>query len=199
MLKDTLLYLERARCYGVVFRIKQYETYMKHDPSTVQGQKFHDLLENDPTLKMAQFPRADYSNERKAIEEYLSNPRFKPIWERYNNARKNKQKGEWYFLCSKARNVRELAKEIGREAEYAMMYQHLSELVHGTDVITGALRYESEKGPSIHQIRGPVTKINMVASYTTISRSHNLMLRTFFADDPAFITLYVQWLLTFRP
>ena len=128
MLKDNLLHLEQARCYWVCFRIKQYETYMKHDPSTAQGQKFHDLLDSDSALKMAQFPRSDHSKERKALEEYLSNPRFKPIWERYNNAKKNKQKREWYSLCSKARNIRELAKEIGREAEYSMMYQDLSEL-----------------------------------------------------------------------
>jgi hypothetical protein len=175
---------------------------MKHDPSTAQGQKFHDLLDSDPALKMAQFPRADHSKERNALEQDLSTPQFTPIWERYKSAKKNKQKGEWYSLCSKARNVRELAKEIGREAEYAMMYQDFSELVHGTDVITGALRYEPEKGPSVHQIRGPVTKINnMVASYTTICllRSHNLMLRTFFVDDSTFITSYVQWFLTYHP
>lgn len=200
MLKDSTLQLERARCYWVSLRIKKYEAYVKYDPSTEPGKAFHHLLDSDQSLKTARFPREDRSKERKSLEQYFSDPRYKPIWDRYQNAKKGKKPREWYSLCSKAGCLRELAREIGREVEYALMYQQLSEFVHGTDVVTETLRHEPEEGTSIHQIRGPVTKINMVVMYalTCLLRSHNLILRAFFAKDAAFIKSYVDWYVTYQ-
>jgi len=94
-----------------------------------------------------------------------------------------------------------LAKLIGREAEYALLYDRLSEVVHGTDVVTDTLMHEEGRRMSMHQIRGPVTKTQLVAVYTTtyLLKCNLMIVKTYFRDDETTCRSYGEWYRTYQP
>jgi hypothetical protein len=201
LLENNTLQEERSRCYWVSIQIRRLELFKKYHPSTDAGKAFHRLLDNDPVFSKASFPRRDHTEDRIAIEKYLSDPRYKSIWDRYKTAKTNKKPRHWYSLCSKADTIRSLATLVGREAHYALVYDQLSELVHGTDVVSDILRHEEGRRMSMHQIRGPVTKTQLVAVYTTtyLLKCNLMVLKTYFRDDEVTRRSYGEWYRTYQP
>jgi hypothetical protein len=149
---------------------------VRYDPATKEGSELHAILDSDPKLKNSEFSRQDLSRERKIVEAMLNGEKLKPYWEKYNQA-KSKPK-DWYGLCSPSNDLRSLAKEIGREAEYLLLYKMLSEVAHASDVMSGIVLISETKELSIHQLRGPVERVkelvSLVANYLVWSHHHLL-------------------------
>jgi hypothetical protein len=161
---------DRAACYEAFRSIKRLKNLTE----------LHTLLDQDPTLRHTVSPRQDLSEERKREEERLEGKRFNPYWTRYKKA--NPKPTNWYGLCSAATNLRQLAGNVGWEAEYVFLYNMISEGAHATDDVMANMTVPSEGlDLSIHQLRGPVEKIKELVGLSAnfLIRSHNHLLLTY--------------------
>ena len=191
---------DRARCYWAGFRIRQLGSFSKSDPSTDVGKQFHNLLGADPILKKIKFPKPDHSRERDSLKTLLSRPDYKTIWDKYLEAKRNKRPTHWYGLCSDAKSLRDLARLISKEAHYALFYQQLSDITHGSDVFSDVLSTSKQEGVKIHQLRGPESKLKVVANLTAnyLLLSHHLLIDTYFKGEKEVTDTYRTWYLDYR-
>lgn len=134
ILEKNTFHEDRASCYQAFRWIEKYRNYTRYDPGTKEGADLHRILDADERLNEAIFPRKDLSNERQAIEQVLNSTIYKPFWDKYKAAKPRPK--HWYSLCSKAPEIRSLARLIGREAEYVVLYKQLSECAHASDVLS---------------------------------------------------------------
>lgn len=179
ILEENIFHEDRASCYQAFYQIERFNNFTRYDPGTKEGTELHRILDADKKLNEAVFPRKDLSNERKAVEKVLNSIRYKPHWDKYKTT-KQKPK-HWYSLCSKAPELRSLARLIGRESEYVLLYKMLPESAHGSDVLSGVLRRREERVVEVHKLRGPVEKIKEATSMTAgyLVRCHNVVLDTY--------------------
>lgn len=200
LLQNNKFHEDRGVAYWASYRIDQLETREKYDPATPKGETLHALIDADPVLSRVTFPRKDLSKERKELELVLQSPAYKAYWEKYQEAKKNRQPVEWYTLCSDARNLRELANRLGREAEYAIFYGYLSGVAHADDVFSGLMERDPGRSVSIHHIRGPEQKMREVArsSDNLLLFAHNYLLSTFLTPDHAMTRFFSEWYQQYR-
>lgn len=202
MLEGNTFRKDRAASYWTFIRIKRLRNFTVYDPSTTEGKRFHEVLNAAENLKDAKFPERDYSHKRNELENLLNTEDSKPFWLKYQQAPTNKKPKHWYSLCSKARNFRELAVLIKREAEYLLLYQMLSEPAHASDVISGILRNWPGEGILVHQIRGPEEKVEQIANFgaTFLLNCHHLLLSTYVPKDHELVKWFTKWYLQdYRP
>lgn len=183
LLQSNSFHEDRASCYEAFRMIKRLKNLIRYDPGTKEGAKLHAILDSDPKLKDVVFPRQDLSKDREEVETMLNEKRFRSHWEKYKNAKPTPK--DWYGLCSTANDLRRLAREVGREAEYLLLYKMLSEVAHASDVMTGVVVIGEAKELSIHQLRGPVEKVKELVSLAAnyLVWSHNHLLFTYLNGD----------------
>lgn len=162
-LQDNTFHEDRGVAYWAGYRIDQLKTRVKYDPATPKGVALHALIDADPVISRGTYARKDFSKEREKLEQALQSSAYKAFWQKHQDAKKKRQLIEWYTLCSEARNLRELARLLGREAEYEILYGYLSGVAHADDVFSGLMERGPDQSVSIHQIRGPKLKIHEVA------------------------------------
>jgi len=192
ILQKNIFHEDRASCYQAFYQIKRFRNFTRYDPGTKEGAELHRILDADKKLNEAVFPRKDLSNERQVIEDGLNSTRYKPYWDRYKAA-KSKPK-QWYSLCSTAPELRSLARIIGRESEYVLLYKMLSESAHASDVLSGVLRRKEERTVEVHTLRGPVGKIKETVSLAAnyLVWCHDLLLNTYLKDH-VLQKWFVRW------
>ena len=169
MLEKNTFHEDRAVCYQGFRIIKRLRHLTLYDPETTEGKKLHAILDNDPRLKDSTFPRQDHSQDRKRAQEMLNTEPFRSYWEKYNEAKPRPR--HWYSLCSSANDLRSLARGIGRESEYVLLYDSLSEGAHASDVISGIIHIDESNQLGIYQLRGPDEKVK-----GSISLAANLLI-----------------------
>jgi hypothetical protein len=191
MLQDNTFQEDRASCYWAFYHIKRLENFTLYDPATPKGKKFHEILDADQKLIGVDFPRLDHSKERKEIEKVLNQNRYKPFWDSFQKMNPK----HWYNLCSNAKHLRDLAKLVGRESEYLLLYRMLSESAHASDVFSGVLFSNKGKGIKVHPLRGPGEKIKEVTSLAAnyLVWCHHQVLNTYFTKDHKVMKWFVQW------
>lgn len=176
ILENDTFQEDRASCYQAFYQIERLKNFIRFDPGTKEGVELHRILDSDPNLKDAEFPRRDLSKERAAVEGLLQSARYQPFWAKYQRA--DRKPKHWYSLCSDAMNLRSLAKIVGREGEYVLLYKMYSEVAHSSDVVSGILQRGAGKSISVHRLRGPVEKIkeatSLAANYLVWSHHHLL-------------------------
>lgn len=181
ILEKNTFHEDRATCYQAFYQIERFRNFTRYDPGTKEGAELHQILDADKKLDEAVFPRKDLSNERKAVENVLNSTRYKPHWDKFKAAKPKKKPKQWYSLCSSAPELRSLARLIGRESEYVLLYKMLSESAHASDVLSGVLRYKPGGTIEVHSLRGPVEKMkeagNLAAHY--LIRCHNILVTTY--------------------
>lgn len=179
ILEKNVFHEDRATCYQAFRQIERYRNFTRYDPNTSEGKDLHRILDNDKTLEAAAFPRKDLSKERQIIDDTLNSPSFKPFWDKFKSAKRKPK--HWYSLCSPAPDIRSLARLIGRESEYVLLYKMLSESAHAADVLSGVISVSKEKKLEVHMLRGPVEKIkestSLAANY--LASCHTLLLETY--------------------
>jgi len=181
ILEENTFHEDRASCYQAFYQIERYRNFTRYDPGTTEGAELHRILDADKKLNEAVFPRKDLSNERQAVENVLNSTRYKHYWDKYKAAKQKQKPKQWYSLCSKAPELRSLARLIGREAEYILLYKMLSEIAHASDVLSGVLRHKPGGIVEVHSLRGPDEKIKETASLAAnfLVWCHNLLLDTY--------------------
>jgi hypothetical protein len=179
ILEKNTFHEDRAFCYQAFNQIERFKTFTRYDPATPEGRELHFILDADKNLDATVFPRKDLSKERQVIVEILNSAKYKSFWDKFKAAR-HKPK-HWYSLCSTASDIRSLARLIGRESEYVLLYKVWSQNAHAADVFSGVLSWTEERTLQMHKLRGPVEKIKETTSLTAnyLVRSHNLLLETY--------------------
>ena len=195
ILEKNTFHEDRASCYQAFYQIERFKNFTRYDPGTKEGAELHRILDADKKLNAAVFPREDLTKERKAVLDILNTTRYKPYWDRYKVA-KSKPK-QWYSLCSKGSELRSLARIIGRESEYVLLYRMLSESAHASDVLSGVLRPKDERTVEVHTLRGPVGKlketVSLAANY--LVWCHDFILKTYLKDHNLqkwFVRWYIE-------
>lgn len=170
LLEGNTFHEDRAVCFEAFRRIKRLKNLTE----------LHTVLDRDPALRHTVSPLQDLNKERKREEEMLEAEQFKPYWNKYKQA--NPKPTNWYGVCSTAINLRQLARDVGWEAEYIFLYNMISEGAHASDdVMTNIMVKGEDLKLSIHQLRGPVEKIKELVSLSAnfLIRSHNHLLLTY--------------------
>lgn len=168
MLKeDTAI---RARHYIVWILRKRRRGNEQSDPSTEAGKRFQAIHE-----KLAKFrerasnpeARAKAAKENRMIDRELAKPEFVSINTSFE-AKRNKRNFDspWYALHD-IKSIGELAKKVGMESEYAMLYSKYSEDMHSTNFFDH--RHIDESGASIEQIRALERIDNVISIAVGIS------------------------------
>ncbi|HSL06157.1 MAG TPA: hypothetical protein VK901_21795, partial [Nitrospiraceae bacterium] len=88
LLQDNKFHEDRGVAYWAGYRIDQLETRLKYDPATAKGIALQALIDADPVLSLATYPRRDLKNEREELERALQSPAYKPSWEKWQEAKK---------------------------------------------------------------------------------------------------------------
>jgi hypothetical protein len=193
ILENAQFHEDRASCYRAFRQIQRLKIHKRYDPATPEGVAFHRILDEDPRLNAAVFPRRDLSKERTEIERLLNGTEYKPFWDRYK-AMKPKPR-QWYTLYSGVENLRDLTKLIRRESEYALFYNQTSEIAHASDVWSGVLRPVSGKGIEVHLLRGPEERVkettNLAANY--LVDCHQQIQKTYMGAKREFNNWFAQW------
>jgi hypothetical protein len=193
ILEDARFHEDRASCYRAFRQIQRLNIHTRYDPGTSQGADLHRILDADPRLQGAQFPRRDLSKNRAEIEGLLNTTEFKPFWDKYK--REKRKPRHWYTLYSGIQDLRSLAKLVGRESEYLLLYKSLSEVVHASDVLSGLLLNYPRQGIRVHRLRGPVEKLkettNLAATY--LVDCHVKIQKTYIPDGHEMAQWFAQW------
>jgi hypothetical protein len=134
-------------------RIKLYE---KHDPSTEAGKQLASQLAGTMFDEIYTSSEFDLQTARKRLREVLHTLRYKEAATEYSRLRSRKKRAlKWYELFDGPSSLEGLAKELGRNVEYEVLYRQWSGLSHATDIVTG--RMLGKKGETrILQLRYPV-------------------------------------------
>ena len=195
ILEKNTFHEDRASCYQTFRQIERYKNFTRYDPNTPEGKDFHRILDDDKKLEAAAFPRKDLSKERQILDETLNSPSFKLFWDKFKSVKRKPK--HWYSLCSAAPDRRSLARLIGRESEYVLLYKMLSESAHAADVFSGVVSVSKEKKLEVHILRGPVEKIKeattLAANY--LVSCHTLLLETYLKNhdiQKSFAHWYVE-------
>ena len=202
VLEGNSLKKDRGLAYWAYYNIKRLEVFTRYDPNTPPGKDFHKILDSCPELSDAKFGRKDHSNERIGLEAILTKDKFKPFYDKYKQLKRSKKKARnWYSLCSDIKDLRSLAKNLGKEAEYAIFYSQLSEVAHASDVISDRLEVSDKGKTYISPLRGgPDQNLKMWANTTSmfLLKSHNLIIESYFPPDYAMRKSYENWYMNYR-
>lgn len=201
ILEGKTLQKDRSLAYWAHYQIKRLEMFTKYDPRTQQGKDFHAVLQATPQLSKAEFIREDHSADRKGIETILSQDKFKPFYDNYIRLKKGKKPRHWYSLCSNANDLRSLAKNLGKEAQYLIFYSHLSEIAHSADVITDRLGVSEDGKTLMMPLRGPANRtLKMWATTTStyLLQCHSLIIEFYFPPDDSMRKSWQAWYTAYR-
>jgi hypothetical protein len=193
-------YENRALAWIASFVRKRLALYRSHDPSTIEGRQFLDVLKDDKLVGdvRIQYP-AEFDNFIKRYEDLLSSPELAPVHgeiERYRRE-KNRKPRRWYHLFGPQpprktpQNVEELAKHLEMGAVYERLYREWSAIHH----VTEPARFISTKGKrqAIRPLRDP-SQIEMVADFAEVFmvRATGLVLQKFRSgEEGAFAKWYL--------
>ena len=180
ILQDDTAHEDRASCFQAFYQIGRWKNFIRYDPATKEGQELHQILDNDPKLCGVPFPRRNLSEERSIVEKVLNSPRYKSHWDKYQTSIPKPK--HWYTLSnSDITHLRALAKAVGREGEYVLLYRLLSGSAHASDVFSGVLEHGGGRSIRVHRLRGPVEKIKEATSLAAsfLVWSHHRLLNTY--------------------
>jgi Family of unknown function (DUF5677) len=204
---DPNSYHDRANCHLTFFYIKRLESVDKVDPSHEKGKAYHQLLKESQMLNDMEIPEIDYQSERNNLQEILDGLPFEPYYQKYKSLKKGKKSGKkawtpshWYSLCSSIRDIRELSRVLGREAEYEVLYRYFSDPVHGGDVYLDSFGLHTEEKMLIRSLRGPRKNLEMAAhlSNTYLLNVHILLREGFFKENAVMTEFFQDWYLKWR-
>ena len=135
---------ERAKAYHVANLRRQRLDYRRDLPGTVENKAFKDLWdtigERTPSPEREKELRAQIAN----LNKELSGPSMRDLNKKFEDFYKKKEyEQDWYKILG-VRSFREIAKYVGRTAEYLIIYTSGSEVMHGS-TYSGQLAFDRLK------------------------------------------------------
>lgn len=143
----------RAHAYLVCAfaeRIRFYETL---DPLTPAGQRYRQAVASDPNCAWMR-PETPPPEAIDRLKSGLAQPGYAEAYAEYQRL-STRRAAQWYQLFDGPNNLRELAREVGREGAYEVLYGEWSILGHGKDALLRHLVEGQAGGPAVRPIRNP--------------------------------------------
>jgi len=133
--------------------------YRKLDSKRESGKQLRQALKRDHWLKSVELPDIPEAEQLIGnLEELLKEPDYAKAEAEYKRTRQ-KASGRplpWYALYGGPHTVEGLAKVVGAEGVYEILYRDWSGVVHATSIIQGKISPGGEPGvAALHQIRHP--------------------------------------------
>lgn len=145
----------RALSWVAFYARHQVEISEQVDPATSTGSKFEEVLDQDNLVASEDFaalkPMADM--KRDILQRLLNKEHFSPIleWLEHPSHRKIRN---WYSLFDGPATLRDLARRMGRHAQYLVLYRGWSQVSHALD-ISRFLNRAGSQDPTVQLIRDP--------------------------------------------
>ncbi len=171
-------YRRRAFAWLVCYvheRLGQYELF---DPSNPKSKEFSINLASDELNKYVKLPSfPNIPSAIKNLQSLLNNPNYRVAELEYQNLKsKRKRKPRWYSLFGGPSNLRDLAIQLNRGAQYELLYRYWSSITHADDI--SRFLTKTKKGqPVFKPLRNPenLGLISVIASSLILHATQHVM------------------------
>ncbi len=106
---------------------------LRHIPGTPEYSRFHEAAKAEPALQgisdRLPYSLGELKDQVRKYDEALASEKWKSINGKFESAANGRSKHDWY--SPEVGNLREMSKEIGKEAQYVIFFAHYSNLTHG--------------------------------------------------------------------
>jgi hypothetical protein len=135
ILQDDSKSYQRSLSWLVAHTHRRINLHESLDPTRERGKALKAELEKDEWSKTVIYPEGtDVEKAVNNLLSFLNKPHIQPIEAEYQRYKKdNKRTPEWYSLFSTLRSLEELARSVGRGAQYQLFYRHWTGVAHGED------------------------------------------------------------------
>lgn len=191
ILEKDAEYIRRSFAWLIGWAHKSSDMYERLDPSTLKGQEFKRLCDQDETLSSVKMPPS--SKVQKAIEHLqsiISKPHLKDVENEYSSYKKAR---DWYRLFGGPSDLRALAVHLRRGAHYEFLYPQWSTTAHAQDLLPVAPTGEGRV--PIGKLRNPKDlEMKKVANFasTFIIKATRLILGKLREGEPNFDKWYIR-------
>lgn len=186
-------YRRRAFAWLVCYVRERLSQYEMLDPSHQKGKEFLSTFAADEVSKYMKLP--PFNNLAQAIQNLQSlltnNPDYQVADCEYQSLKsKRKRKPNWYSLFGGPSNLRDLARNLSRGAQYEILYRSWSRITHADD-LSRFLTHTNEGSPAFRPLRNPeeLKQVSKLAS-TFILDATKKMLGKFRAGE---MTSLARW------
>jgi hypothetical protein len=158
--KDT----DKRNMAFMVWHVNSRLKYCKRlDPKRDTGKQFRQALKKDYWLRAVEIPDMPEAEQElrsriEDLEALLQEPEYAAAEAEYKRTQLESKRRSmpWYSLYDGPRSIEDLARAVGAEGLYEVMYRDWSGIAHATDIIHGRISPGEELGAAaLHQIRHP--------------------------------------------
>lgn len=189
ILEKDAEYTRRSFAWLVSWAHKRSDMYERLDPSTLKGQEFKRLCDQDETLSRVKMPPSPKAPKAiKNLQSIISKPHLKDVEKEYSSHKKIQN---WYRLFGGPPDLRALAVHLKSGAQYDLLYRQWSTTAHAQDLLPVARIGKGQA--AIGKIRNPET-MNRVANFASsfILKATRLILGKLREGEPNFDKWYVE-------
>ena len=135
---------ERARAYHVANLRRQRLWASRYIPGTDENEAFKDFWDTVRDRTFSPEREQEARAQIACLDKGLSGPSMCYLNKKFEAFyQKNKYEQDWYKILG-VRSFREIAKDVGRTAEYSVIYSSGSEVMHGS-TYTGQVAFDGPK------------------------------------------------------
>ncbi len=189
--KDTV---RRGRAFLLMHLLSRLNVGIRTRPDTPEGIKFRkDLGEYGGILNGLPDYDAQIQNLREAIQ---NRPQLKEVYEEYERLREKTRRVFWYQFFGGPNSIRELAREVGYEAQYVVLYSEMSATGHVQDVIKRLLVLSEGDWAGIRPLRDPTEIKQVILLSVTLAVKAVRVVLTHYRRDEIDAGKISDWYLT---
>jgi hypothetical protein len=145
-------YARRSLAWMCVYAHRRIDRHRLLDNSTESGRELADALSREFSWTMTSH---DSQDSVQRLQRVLQRPSMAAVEAEYQRLKiKSRRKPEWFQLFDGPPNRRQLARAVGREAEYLVLYAPWSASAHGTDA-AAYLRAGDAQNAAFSALRSP--------------------------------------------
>ncbi len=173
--------------YQVSHAQKKIANYKLVDPTTQQGKEFLKKTSN-LGIDLSKF-KSKKNIER--LERALNKGKYKEVNEEWKRTKKAiGRRPSWYSLYDGPRGIIDLAKHLGQESYYEVIYRNLSGFIHGGSAMERLTHFEEGFGvnPGIRRLEELPQHLNFAVVYAL--QIYHKMIKKY---NPDKAVVYVQW------
>lgn len=181
--------VRRAHAYLVSAFAERIRFYESLDPSTPAGQRYRQALASDTNCATVQ-PETPRPEAIERLKSGLAQPGYAEAYAEYQRLSRQRP-AHWFQLFDGPSNLRELAREVGREGTYEGLYGEWSILGHAKDALLRHLVEGQTRGPAVRPTRNPETIPQTVSHAVSLAlEATRLMIERY---RPGELTRHSEW------
>lgn len=188
-------YKRRAFAWLVDYVHDRLAAYEMFDPAHPRGKDFFAILAADEIsqyMKLPSFP--DLPQAILNLQSLLNKPNYQIAEAEYQSLKKaRKRKPNWYSLFGGPSNLRELARHVGRGAQYDILYRYWSRITHAGD-LSRYLTRTSKGSPSFKPLRNTedIKLVSSIAASLILDATHKVLVKFRSGEEASYGEWYMK-------